>query len=130
IDFHNDHDSVATFVSVRPQFSFHLVDHAQGGQVKRIETISESDVWMNGGFFVLKQEIFDYMHAGEDLILEPFDRLIQEGRLFTMRHEGYWGCMDTFKEKQALDDLVAQGDAPWELWNNARATRLSVGVSV
>ncbi|MEM6550579.1 MAG: glucose-1-phosphate cytidylyltransferase [Planctomycetota bacterium] len=114
---HREHEAVATFVSVRPQQSFHLVDHAEGGRVSRIKTISQSDVWMNGGFFVLEQGIFDHIHDGEDLVLEPFERLIQQNALYTVRHNGFWGCMDTFKEKQALDDRVARGDAPWELWN-------------
>lgn len=116
IDFHQRNDAVASFVSVRPQQSFHLVDLHHDGRVDRIKTISESDVWMNGGFFVLNQQIFDYMRPGEELVLEPFERLTKLDKLYTIRHQGFWGCMDTYKEKQALDDRVARGDAPWELW--------------
>lgn len=130
INFHHDHDAVATFASVRPQQSFHLVDHAEGGQVSRIKTISQSDVWMNGGFFVLQRNIFEYMNSGEDLVLKPFERLIEERRLYTVRHRGFWGCMDTFKEKQALDDRVTRGDAPWELWKRERPYRSAVEVPV
>lgn len=118
IDFHTNSEAVASFVSVRPQQSFHLVDLHDDGRVDRIKTISQSDVWMNGGFFVLQQEIFDYMEEGEELVLDPFERLTRLGKLYTTRHNGFWGCMDTFKEKQALDDRVARGDAPWELWKH------------
>lgn len=117
IDFHDRNEAVASFVSVRPQQSFHLVDLQQDGRVERIKTISQSDVWMNGGFFVFEQSLFDYIEDGDDLVLEPFERLTRLGKLYTTRHKGFWGCMDTFKEKQALDDRVAQGDAPWEIWN-------------
>ena len=130
IDFHQAHDSVATFSSVKPQQSFHLVNHAEDGRVSTIKTVSQSDVWMNGGYFVLQQEIFDYMNAGEELVLEPFERLTKEGRLYTVRHQGYYGCMDTFKEKQALDDRIAAGDAPWKIWDNGRSSRLPVEVPV
>ncbi|XAL99616.1 glucose-1-phosphate cytidylyltransferase [Phycisphaeraceae bacterium D3-23] len=130
VDFHHRHHAVATFASVRPQQSFHLVDHAEDGSVSNIKTISQSDVWMNGGFFVLQQEIFDYIQNGEDMVLEPFERLTREGRLFTVRHRGFWGCMDTYKEKQALDDRVARGDAPWELWKQGGTSRPAVGAPV
>ncbi|MFI4860380.1 MAG: glucose-1-phosphate cytidylyltransferase [Phycisphaerales bacterium JB063] len=128
IDFHHANDAVATFASVRPQQSFHLVDMGEGGEVASINTISQSDVWMNGGFFVLQKELFDYMRPGEDMVLEPFERLTRHGRLFTVRHRGFWGCMDTFKEKQALDDRVARGDAPWELWKRGGTSQPAVEV--
>ena len=130
IDFHKGHDAVATFASVRPQHSFHVVNHAEDGQVSRLKTILDADVWMNGGFFVMQQAFFNYIQDGEEMIMEPFERLIQERRLYTVRHHGYWGCMDTFKEKQALDDLVARDVAPWELWKNGRVSRPEIGVPV
>ena len=130
IDFHNGNDSVATFCSVRPQQSFHLVENEDDGRVSSIRGITQSDVWMNGGYFVLEQEIFKYMEDGDELVLEPFERLTKEGRLYTARHNGYYGCMDTFKEKQALDDLVKRGEAPWEIWKHQKPTRLSQGVPV
>ncbi len=129
IDFHQTNQAVASFVSVRPQQSFHLVDLHDDGRVDRIKTISQSDVWMNGGFFVLQQDIFDFMEEGEELVLEPFERLTKLGKLYTTRHNGFWGCMDTYKEKQALDDRVARGDAPWELWkhNGSRPEQIGRG---
>ncbi len=73
---------------------------------------------MNGGFMVLKQEIFSYMRDGEELVEEPFRRLIGAGRLMAYPHDGYWACMDTFKEKQDLEDMFGRGGAPWAVWNH------------
>jgi glucose-1-phosphate cytidylyltransferase len=73
---------------------------------------------MNGGFFILRKEIFRYMRPGEELVVEPFQRLIPERQLLAYKYDGFWACMDTFKEKQQLEDLYARGDAPWEVWKN------------
>jgi glucose-1-phosphate cytidylyltransferase len=66
---------------------------------------------------VLSQEIFDYIQPGEELVFEPFDRLIREGRLTGFRHEGFWAGMDTFKDRQALDELSTRGGARWKVWD-------------
>ena len=96
-------------MSVKPRASFHLIDMEPGGVVKSIEHIGKSGARMNGGFMVLRQEIFRYMHDGDELVEAPFRRLIGEGKLMTYPHEGYWACMDTFKEKQDLEDVLAGG---------------------
>jgi len=120
LDFHRRHDAIASFVSVRPRQSFHEVEMEDNGRVAEVRSITESDVWMNGGYFVMRQEIFDYLEEGEELVHEPFSRLIQEGRLYGMKYDGFFGCMDTYKEKQMLDDRYEQGDTPWELWKTPR----------
>ncbi len=94
-----EQQDVATFVSVRPSQSFHAVRADADGVGRNLTMISEADLWMNGGFFVLSQDIFNYIHDGEDLVNEPFARLIALKRLGTHQHEGFWSCMDTFKEK-------------------------------
>jgi glucose-1-phosphate cytidylyltransferase len=66
----------------------------------------------------MRREIFDYMHDGEELVEEPFGRLINERKLMAYPYEGYWACMDTFKEKQDLEDLFGRGNAPWAVWNH------------
>ena len=71
---------------------------------------------MNGGCFVFNQEIFDHLRPGEELVEEPFRRLIRTGELSTMRYDGFWCCLDTHKEVQTLDDMYTRGDSPWELW--------------
>jgi glucose-1-phosphate cytidylyltransferase len=73
---------------------------------------------MNGGFMVLRPAIFRYMHNGEELVEEPFRRLIDEGKLMAFSHNGFWACMDTFKEKQDLEDVFGRGNAPWAVWNH------------
>ena len=77
----------------------------------------KAELWTNGGFFVFRQAIFDYLHEGEELVEAPFHRLIEAGKLFTYKHDGFWACMDTFKEKQQLDDLVLSGSPPWQVWD-------------
>ena len=81
--------------------------------------IADADVWMNGGYFVFRNEIFDHMEDGEELVCEPFQRLIDRQRLCAYKYEGFWGCMDTYKEKQRLDDMHVRGITPWEVWKNA-----------
>lgn len=108
--------AVASFVGVAPGSSFHLVKAQPDGRVQRICHIREVGMRINGGFFVFRQEIFDYLGPGEDLVNEPFARLAEEGRLVMVPHDGFWACMDTLKERQLLEDCFAHGDPPWALW--------------
>lgn len=116
LDNFYERDAIASFVSVRPNQSFHIVTVADDSVVKSIRHVGQADLWMNGGFFAFKREIFDHLGEGEELVEEPFARLIQKGALVAYRHQGFWTCMDTFKDKQRLDDMNAQGDCPWEVW--------------
>jgi len=108
---------LACFVSVKPRASFHMITADEDGIVKSIEHIAKSGARINGGFFVLRREIFQYMEPGDELVEEPFRRLIAAGQLLSHAHEGFWACMDTFKEMQQLDDLHGRGNAPWTVWN-------------
>lgn len=110
-------DAVAGFLCVKPNISYHFVQSNAEGQVSGLVSAQHAKLWTNGGFFVFRQAIFDYLLEGEELVEEPFHRLIEEGKLFTYKHDGFWACMDTFKEKQQLDDLVLSGSPPWQLWN-------------
>lgn len=107
---------IANFVSVRPNLSFHAVSVRPDGGVREIKPVIETDLRVNGGFFLFRRQIFDYMRAGEELVQEPFERLIRADQLQTYAHEGFTATMDTFKDKQAFDDLYAKGKAPWEVW--------------
>lgn len=118
IQSHHDSEAVATFVSVRPSHSFHQVSVDEFGRVDNIVEIAKTDTWMNGGFFVLSNAIFDYLHDGEELVEAPFQRLIEHRRLSSVKHDGFWACMDTYKEKQMLDELHDRGNPPWEVWNH------------
>jgi len=113
-------DSVARFLSVRPSQSFHAVRADESGLVTAIEPVQASDYWINGGFFCLRQEIFDYIQPGEELVEQPFKRLLAEQKLSTLKYEGYWGAMDTFKDKITLDRMEARGDCPWMVWKRAK----------
>jgi glucose-1-phosphate cytidylyltransferase len=107
---------VASFLSVRPSQSFHTVSNDEAGNVLAIKPVKESDSWVNGGFFVLKRELFDYMEEGDELVEAPFQRLIEKKQLYTYKYTGFWAAMDTFKDKVTFDSLYARGDTPWELW--------------
>ena len=100
---------------MRPAQTFHVVS-LEGDLVHSIRHVRESGLWMNGGFFVFRKEIFGHMRPGEELVVEPFQRLIAQSQLMAYRYDGFWACMDTFKEKQQLDDLYSAGTAPWEVW--------------
>jgi glucose-1-phosphate cytidylyltransferase len=101
------------FLSVRPTFNAHVVDADADGVVRSVEDIQQADVWINGGFFVFRRDVLDYINPGEELVDEPFNRLIQEGELVAYRYEGFWEPMDTIKDKQHLDALANTGRAPW-----------------
>lgn len=108
--------AVASLVAVRPSQSFHAVSCGADGLVTGIQDVGQSDYWINAGFFFLKQEIFNYLRDGEELVLEPFTRLIAKRRLFAYKYSGFWAAMDTFKDKIRLDRMEARGDCPWMVW--------------
>jgi glucose-1-phosphate cytidylyltransferase len=107
---------IAAFLCVRPSLSCHSVSIGNGGLVQEIKTLGQSKIMINGGYFVFNRSIFDYIGAGEELVQEPFQRLIAEKKLVAHAYDGFWRSMDTFKEKQELDELYSQGVAPWQLW--------------
>jgi glucose-1-phosphate cytidylyltransferase len=109
-------DRIASFVGVRPSQSFHAVSLGRNSLVLDIRHVGSSDLWINGGFFAFKREIFDYLKEGEELVEEPFQRLIQIEQLTAYRHHGFWACMDTLKDKQLFDDMDARGNTPWAVW--------------
>lgn len=109
-------DVVASFASVRSWQTLHTVTAAPDGLVKQIGPLRSDEFLINGGFFVMKRAIFDYMQPGEELVEEPFRRLIEKQQLATFRYHGFWQAMDTFKDKIAFDRMEAQGDCPWMVW--------------
>jgi glucose-1-phosphate cytidylyltransferase len=126
IDQFHETDSIATFLGIKPRLSFHLMESDVDGWVNDMRPIASSDIWMNAGFFALRQEIFSYIGAGEELVVEPFRRLIDERRLTSHKYDGFWACMDTYKEKQTLDDLYHRGNAPWVVWNKTEVSERPV----
>lgn len=109
-------DRIASFMTVRPSQSFHLVEADDHGVVNAVRGVRELEMWINGGFFIFKRTIFDYIGPGEELIIQPFARLMEQHQLVTYRYSGFWGCMDTYKEKQQLEDMHSAGNMPWAVW--------------
>jgi glucose-1-phosphate cytidylyltransferase len=107
---------VVSFVSVRPALTMHSVSADDDGRVRAITPMTETDIWINGGYFLCRQEIFRYLHKGEDLVGPAFTRLIADNQLLAHRYRGFWKAMDTFRDKQELEELWASGRAPWEVW--------------
>lgn len=126
IDFFRRSGKIACFVSVVPRASFHLIQSDSHGLVNGIEHIRESGARINGGFFVFRREIFQYIKDGEELVEQPFLRLIEDRQLVAYRHDGFWACMDTFKEWQELEEMFAAGDAPWAVWGSGMAREEAV----
>ncbi|MGH8290688.1 MAG: sugar phosphate nucleotidyltransferase [Steroidobacteraceae bacterium] len=108
--------AIATFAAVRPPQSFHTVQCGDDGLVTSLSAMNGGEVWINGGFFALRNEVFNHIQEGEDLVEKPFARLIERRELAAYRHGGYWQSMDTFKDKITLDRMEAQGNCPWMLW--------------
>jgi glucose-1-phosphate cytidylyltransferase len=119
--FHRQ-EAIASFISVKPQISYHVVTSDPTGRVTAIEDIGRTRIRINGGYFILKREIFDYIHDGDELVREPFHRLLKEGRLTAYEYDDFWMAMDTFKDRQQLEEIYAGGRAPWELWNGQRTS--------
>jgi glucose-1-phosphate cytidylyltransferase len=108
---------LANFLCVRPRsYTFHTVRGDDDGRVTAIRDINDADIWINGGYFVLRPGIFDYIEAGEELVHEPFQRLIDRDLLMMHRYEGFWAPMDTLKDQSTLQLLAEQGRPPWAVW--------------
>jgi len=113
-------DAVASFLCCKPNLSYHSVSSDGNGVVTGFHDIVQSGVRVNGGFFIFRQDIFKYLHPGEELVLEPFQRLIAEKKLVGYNYDGFWIAVDTAKEKQRVDELFATGNPPWQVWGNGR----------
>jgi glucose-1-phosphate cytidylyltransferase len=103
----------ALFISVRPRLEYHVVHADESGVVTSVESLADADVWINVGFFVFRDSIFDEINPGDDLVTEAFDRLIARNEVIAYRYEGFWEPMDTMKDKQKLDALLDSSRAPW-----------------
>ena len=118
INYSKNQDKVACMITVKPSVVFHYVSADKDGYVKKIQQLNQTSVRINGGFFVFKNEIFDYINPGEDLVYEPFQRLIKKRELIAYKYDGFWASLDTYKDKQRLDELASHNSSFWEIWNN------------
>ncbi len=112
----------AAFLSVKPTYSFHVVRHKAGsddGVVSEIEDVTEADLWINGGYFIFRKELFDYIEPGDELVVEPFHRLIKEEKLLAYQYRGFWAPMDTLKDRESLERMHDTGAPPWAVWQRS-----------
>lgn len=117
IGFFAKSKKVGCVLSVKPFHSYHSLSARSDGLVTGILPLANSSVRINGGYFVFKNTIFDYIKRGEDLVNEPFQRLIGKQELMAYEFDGFWANMDTYKDKEQLDKLASVGKAYWQVWN-------------
>jgi glucose-1-phosphate cytidylyltransferase len=114
---------LACFLAVRPPLTYHLVDIEPDGRVRDFRSSERSEMWINAGYFLLRREFFDFMNEGEELVLEPFSRLIEANLLMAYKHEGFFRCMDNLRDRQALEEMVEQGRMLWRVRDIAKRGR-------
>jgi len=122
--FHQQ-NKIASFLCVKPNLSYHTVsvERGNGSLVSDIHPMTNDDLRINGGFFIFKKQIFDYMKEKEELVIEPFQRLLKKRQLIGYAYDGFWESMDTFKDRQHLESLAVGGQAPWEVWKTNGSKR-------
>jgi len=126
IDHFHKIDKTGMFMVTPPQRSFHVVHFDRDNEVNEISALSNSGLWVNAGYFIFKSKIFDYLRPGEDLVDNALQQLVPQNELSVYPYHGTWITMDTFKEKQLLDDMYSKGDTPWEVWKGKELMKVSV----
>jgi glucose-1-phosphate cytidylyltransferase len=116
-----DKNAIASFVGIRTSQSFHAVHADVDGMAVNFGQVSDTEFWVNGGYFVFKNDIFDYIEAGDELVEAPFRRLMGKRQLYCHRYRGFWRAMDTFKDKIDFDRMYARGHSPWQVWNTTKS---------
>jgi len=111
-------DAVGSLLAVKPQDSFHVVDLVDGDHVTGLTAVADMSMRINGGYFILRQGIFDYLDEGDDLVMNGCVRAARDGKLRAMRYDGFWAPMDTLKERAALEEQYHSGSSPWALWRD------------
>jgi glucose-1-phosphate cytidylyltransferase len=114
---------IGCFIAIHPPFSFHLCEFDGHDGVRQFRSSHESGVWINGGFFIFRNKIFDYIREGEELVIEPFNRLIADGQLMAYKYEGFWRAMDTLRDRQMLEEMVDRGEMPWRRSSNGASRK-------
>lgn len=117
--FHKEGGKLATMTAIQPGGRFGTMDIAEDYAIERFsEKRKEDGGWINGGYMVLEPEVIDYIE-GDDTTFErePLERLAAEGQLRAYKHDGFWQCMDTLRDKTLLDSLLEENCAPWKIWD-------------
>ncbi len=113
-------DKTAAFMSYQSFQSFHFVDKDENGNVNKISQTGSTSLLVNTGYFIFRNDIFDYMEYGDEIVEEPFKKLINNKKLISWEHKGFWMSMDTFKDKRAIDEIYDKGIPPWEVWKTKK----------
>jgi len=119
VEYHKKHGKIGTLTSVQPEGRFGAIVSDDSGKISAFKEKPQGDgSWINAGFFVFNPEIFDYIDDGDDIIFErdPLEKLVADGELHAYRHEGFWKCMDTLRDKQQLQKMFDENNAPWITW--------------
>jgi glucose-1-phosphate cytidylyltransferase len=116
LESHRTAGAKATVTVVRPTLQFGVADVSEDDRVRGFHEKPTLDRWINGGFFCFEPEVLGLLDEDSTLEREPLERLAGEGELHAYRHEGFWDCMDTYKDAVMLNDLWAAGDPPWRVW--------------
>jgi glucose-1-phosphate cytidylyltransferase len=119
IDKFKQSNKVMSFIAVKPSSSFHALQYDASGDLEGIKPADQLGLYINGGYWIMRPEVFDYIKPGEEVVEEPMQRMIKAKKLTAYRYDGFWACMDTFKEKMMLDDMVNGGKAKWQVWANS-----------
>jgi glucose-1-phosphate cytidylyltransferase len=113
IDRFKKSGKIGCFIAIHPPINFHLVEFDETGMVSGLRSSQQSDIWINGGYFIFRKQIFEFVRDGDELVLAPFSRLIESNHLMAYKYEGFWRAMDTLKDKQVLEEMAERGDTPW-----------------
>jgi glucose-1-phosphate cytidylyltransferase len=116
VAFHREHGGLATMTVVRPELQFGVAEVDGDGRVRGFREKPRSEHWVNGGFFCFEPGALECMDEDSVLERDPLESLATRGQLHAFRHEGFWDCMDTYKDAVLLDDLWSRGEAPWKIW--------------
>lgn len=119
MEFHHSHGKIATMTSVQPAGRFGLLGMEEDGLVTKFQEKPKDGGWINGGFFVLKPEVFSYLPDDADSKMweeDPLENLTRDGQLIAYKHHGFWKCMDAMRDKDELEKLWQSGMAQWKIW--------------
>ena len=119
VQFHHNHGKIASVTATHPPGRFGILSLSSGQKVENFQEKIEGDMdWINGGFFVLQPEVFNYLNGGDQTVFEkePLENLAKDGQLMAFKHTGFWHPMDTLRDKVYLEELWNKGNAPWKIW--------------
>jgi glucose-1-phosphate cytidylyltransferase len=121
IDQFKKSGKIGCFIAIHPPITFHLAEFDANGTVQKMRASQESEIWINGGYFIFRREIFDYIQEGDELVMQPFSRLIERGQLMGYKYEGFWRAMDTLRDRQVLEEMFERGETPWQRTDDSAA---------